>query len=94
LLPRNHEALFVNQLFTAQPVVNHVGTMRIASDEPVATVSLRFAGVLFTSVPPFSQAGLMSPFVSPIEAWMRDRVLPEPLAAFAKALAAVRSSLG
>ena len=94
LLPRNHTALFVNQLFTASSVTGHVGTMQIISDAPVATVSLRFAGSLFTSVPPFSIAGLMSPVVSPLRDWLDDRMLPAPLAAFARVLSGLRWNLG
>jgi hypothetical protein len=94
LLPMRHGALFVNQLFTASPVTNHVGTMQIVSDNPVATVSLRFAGSLFTSVPPFSLASLVSPVVTPLGQWLGSRTLPAPLAAFAKALTAFRSSAG
>jgi hypothetical protein len=93
LMPRNHSSLFVNQLFTGAPVVNHVGTMQVLSDQPLAIVSLRFAGTLFTSVPPFALAGIVSPMVSPLQAWMRARVLPAPLAAFSRVLAVLRSSL-
>jgi hypothetical protein len=47
-----HDSLFVYQLFQDLPA-GHVGSLRISSDVPITLVSLRFAGQLFTSVPPF-----------------------------------------
>ena len=47
-----HQALFVFQLFENLPG-GHIGTLRVTSSVPVSIVSLRFAGSLFTSVPPF-----------------------------------------
>ena len=70
----NQSSLFVDELFSTAGVTDPlvegiVGTLRIESDTPVAVVSLRFLGDLFTSVPPFSAASLVFPekyFAAPI----------------------------
>ncbi len=62
----NQSSLFVDELFSTAGVTDplvegFVGTLRIESETPVAVVSLRFLGDLFTSVPPFSAASLVFP---------------------------------
>ena len=57
--PLTQAPLFIDELFSTGGVTDPladgvVGTLRIVSDTPVAVVSLRFLGDLFTTVPPFS----------------------------------------
>ena len=55
--PNAHESLFMSDLFGQSSLVDgHVGTLGITSTAPVAVVTLRFAGDLFTSVPTFAYA--------------------------------------
>lgn len=83
LNPGTHTSIFVDELFTFNPTaLSHVGTMRVISTEPVAMMSLRFEGDLFTTVPPFSVASVIGAF----ENWLNDAVLPGPLATFARLL--------
>jgi len=99
----NHTSLFVDALFsttgqdggiTDPLAVGHVGTLNVTSDVPIALVSLRFNGALFTSVPPFSLAGMFSPVIAPLGNWLNSHSWPEPLVAFARILTGLRSSLG
>ncbi len=74
VLPLNQAPLFIDELFSTGGITDPladgvVGTLRIESDTPVAVVSLRFLGDLFTTVPPFSAASLVFPekyFAAPI----------------------------
>jgi hypothetical protein len=57
LAPNTHESKFVWQLFgfsSSDDLGDQVGRLEVTSDIAVALVSLRFAGSLFTSVPPFT----------------------------------------
>ena len=77
--------------------VGHVGTMQIISETPLAAVSLRFEGLIFTSVPPFSLASLMLPIESwmrPVESWVQQRPWLAPLASLARILSGLHFRLG
>lgn len=93
----SHTSIFVDELFSADGtsattnplVIGHVGTLNVTSSVPVALVSLRFNGLLFTSVPPFSLAAL----ISPIEGWLGSASWPAPLAAFGRVLSVLGEGL-
>ncbi len=94
----NHTSIFVDELFatdgqTNPLAVGHVGTMQVVSDTPLALVSLRFEGSVFTSVPPFSLASLipgLESWTRPVEAWVQQRPWLSPLASLARLLGTLR----
>ena len=100
--PSNHESIYIDELFATGDVTDpladgHVGTMQIISDTPLAAVSLRFEGLIFTSVPPFSLASLMLPIESwmrPVESWVQQRPWLAPLASLARILSGLHFRLG
>ncbi len=102
LAASNHTSLFIDQLFatggqTDQLAVGHVGTMEIRSDTPLAVVALRFEGLIFTSIPPFTLASLILPIESwmrPIESWVHQRPWLSPLASLARILGGLQFRLG
>ena len=102
LAPSNHESIYIDELFatgneTDPRAVGHVGTMQIISETPLAAVSLRFEGLIFTSVPPFSLASLMLPIESwmrPVESWVQQRPWLAPLASLARILSGLHFRLG
>ena len=90
-----HTAIFVDELFSTNGVTNplavgHVGRMNVSSTNPVALMSLRFEGSLFTTVPPFSVALQLDT----MEHWLNARALPGPLATLAQLVAGIRHGLG
>lgn len=95
LLPMRHTAIFVDELFSTNGVtdplaVGHVGRMNIVSNSPVALMSLRFEGSLFTTVPAFTLAGLLDT----MEQWLNTDALPRPFATLAQLVAGIRHGLG
>jgi hypothetical protein len=95
LQPQTHTAIFVDELFATNGVttplaVGHVGSMRIVSDQPVALMALRFEGSLFTTVPPFTFAGLFDT----MDQWLNAHALPRPFATLAQLVAGIRHGLG
>jgi hypothetical protein len=85
----NHQSIFVDELFTPPPA-GHVGTLHISSAQPIVVTSLRFSGNLFTTVPPFTVAGIMST----IENWLQPGSLPGPLATVARLITSIGYGLG
>ena len=96
----NHTSIFVDELFatdgqTNPLAVGHVGTMQVISDTPLALVSLRFEGSVFTSVPPFNLASLilgLETWARPVEAWAERGPWLSPLASLARLLGTLRAN--
>ena len=102
LAATNHTSVFIDELFatggqTDPLAVGHVGTMEIRSDTPLAVVALRFEGLIFTSIPPFTLASLILPIESwmrPVESWVHQRPWLSPLASLARILGGLQFPLG
>jgi hypothetical protein len=79
----NHAAGFTSQLFTPTPP-QMTGTMQIVSDQPIATIALRFDPnfQLFTTLPPVSLSSLVNPAIR----WMEGHAWLEPLTSVARLL--------
>ena len=98
----NHKSIYVDELFatggqTTPLAVGHVGTMEVLSDTPLAVVSLRFEGSLFTSVPPFSLASLILPiesWIRPVRRWAHQHPWLSPLVSLARILQGLQFPLG
>lgn len=93
LLANNHFGRFVDEIFAPTSIDGHVGTLQIVSDAALASVALRFAGDLFTSIPPFSLASLSLPINAwsrPVDTWLESRPWLSPLASFARLIGSLR----
>jgi hypothetical protein len=84
--PGNHAAGFTSGLFTG--IGPLAGTMQIVSDQPLATIALRFdpAFQLFTTLPPVSISSLINPAMR----WLEERPFFAPLTSVARLLDAFR----
>ena len=80
--PGNHAAGFTSGLFTG--IGPLAGTMQIVSDQPLATIALRFDPnfALFTTLPPVSISSLINPAMR----WMEERPWLAPLTSVARLL--------
>ncbi len=95
LAANRHTARFVDEIFAPNSVAGHVGTLQIVSDTGLATVALRFAGDLFTSVPPFPLVALSLPihaWSQPVDTWLASRPWLSPLASFARLIGSLQPS--
>ncbi len=73
---------------SSQPLA---GTMQITSSVPVAAVALRFSSTgLFTTLPPVTLAGLLSPALE----WLEQRPWLNSLTSFAKLLGGLQFRIG
>ena len=93
--PLNGAGRFVDEFFAPSSIDGHVGTLQIVSDTGLVTVALRFAGNLFTSIPPFPLAALSLPihaWSQPVDTWLASRPWLSPLASFARLIGSLQPS--
>jgi hypothetical protein len=85
----NHKAAFVSELF--QGIGPMVGSMQVSSATAVPAVALRFdpSFKVFTTLPPFTLASLISPAMD----WLEQRPLFSGLTSIAKLLSAFQHRL-